>query len=36
MTGYVYKCEIANKFYIGKTSGKPEYRYKVHLYNAFV
>lgn len=36
MIGYVYKCEIASKFYIGKTSGKPIYRYKVHLYNAFV
>lgn len=36
MIGYVYKCEIANKIYIGKTSGKPIYRYKVHLYNAFV
>ena len=36
MIGYVYKCEISNKFYIGKTSGKPIYRYKVHLYNAFV
>lgn len=36
MIGYVYKCEIANKIYIGKTSGKPLERYKVHLYNAFV
>ena len=36
MVGYVYKCEIANKIYIGKTSGKPLARYKVHLYNAFV
>ena len=36
MIGYAYKCEIANKIYIGKTSGKPLERYKVHLYNAFV
>lgn len=36
MIGYVYKCEIANKIYIGKTSGKPLARYKVHLYNAFI
>ena len=36
MIGYIYKCEIANKLCIGKTSGKPIYRYKVHLYNAFV
>lgn len=36
MIGYIYKCEITNKLYIGKTSGKPIYRYKVHLYNAFV
>lgn len=36
MIGYVYKCEIASKFYIGKTSGKPLARYKVHLYNAFI
>lgn len=34
MQGCVYRCDIAGKSYIGKTSGKLEYRVSVHLYDA--
>lgn len=36
MQGCVYRCDIAGKSYIGKTSGKLEYRVSVHLYDANV
>ena len=36
MTGCVYKTEIANKFYVGKTMSKLESRVKTHINHAFV
>lgn len=35
MTGYVYKVEIAGKYYIGKTTSKFEGRVKTHINHAF-